>query len=83
MRRWQKTLIFLVGLFFFALFALGIGAAASWWNSVQVGVCGTICSQDGDATGVVFWVQIIGLVLVSICGITWIMLPEEEEAARG
>ena len=77
MKRWQKTLVFLVGLSFFALFALGIGAAASWWNSVQVGVCGAICSKHGDATALAFWIQLIGLALVSVCGIVWIMLPDE------
>lgn len=79
MTRWQKTLVFLVGLFFFALFALGIGAAAAWWNAVQVSVCGTICTKGGDLGGPVFWIQLIGLGLVSVCGVTWIMLPEEAD----
>jgi hypothetical protein len=79
MKRGRKVLVFLVAMLFFALFGWGIGVAAAWWKAVQVSVCGGICAKGGDVSGLVFWVQMIGLVLVSVCGVMWITLPDEAE----
>jgi hypothetical protein len=32
--------------------------------------------------GAIFWIQIVGLALMSVCGIVWIVLPDEAGGAR-
>ena len=76
--RWQKILVFLVGMLFFALICLGISAAASAWDSVTRSVCGANCAPAPQAGGAIFWIQIVGLGLMSVCGIMWIVLPDED-----
>ena len=66
MKRWQKLIVFIVALFVFSLFSWGMGKAAAWWVSVQVSVCGNICTKGGDLGGPVFWIQLIGLTGVGL-----------------
>lgn len=79
MKRWQKTLVFLLGMLIFLLIGWAIGLAAAWMDSAHLSVCGVSCSAAAGAGGAIFWIQIIGLVLMSICGIVWIVLPDEVE----
>jgi hypothetical protein len=78
MKRWQKVLVFFVGMSFFALICFGIGQAASAWDSVTHGICGAACPQASQTGGAIFWIQIVGLVLMSVCGIMWIVLPDHD-----
>jgi len=78
MNRWRKTLVFLVGMLFFALICFGIGAAASAWDSVAHNICDANCSSASATGGVIFWIQLIGLGLMSVCGIMWIVLPDHD-----
>jgi len=78
MKRWQKMLVFLVGMLFFALICFGIGQAASAWDSVSRSICDTNCAPASGAGGAIFWIQIVGLALMSVCGIMWIVLPDHD-----
>jgi uncharacterized membrane protein len=75
MKRWQKTLIFLIGMGFFVLIDQVIILAVTTWSSQLKDVCDASCSST---PGAVFWLQIVGLVIMSICGLMWIVLPDEE-----
>lgn len=78
MKRWQKTLVFLVGMLFFALICFGIGAAASALDSVTRNICDANCSPAHGTCRAIFWIQIIGLGLMSVCGTAWIVLPDRD-----
>jgi hypothetical protein len=78
MKRWQKTLVFLVGMLFFALICWGIGAAAAAWDAANASICGANCLSPKGTGGMIFWIQITGLVLMSVCGIMWIVLPDDD-----
>jgi hypothetical protein len=76
MKRWQKTLIFLVGMGFFVLIDQVVILAVTAWSSQFAKVCDANCSST---PGAIFWIQIVGLVLMSICGLMWIVLPDHAE----
>lgn len=78
MKRWQKMIVFAVGMLFFALVCLGIEQAASAWDSVTHSICGANCTRASQAGGAIFWIQIVGLGLMSVCGIMWIVLPDHD-----
>jgi hypothetical protein len=77
MKRWRKTLIFLVGMGLFVLIDQIVILAVMAWSSQFKQICDDNCSSTPDA---IFWIQIVGLVLMSICGIMWIVLPDHADA---
>ena len=82
MKRWQKVLVFLVGMSFFVAIGWGIGQAVTWLDTAHINVCGENCAAASGARGAIFWIQIIGLALMSVCGIVWIVLPDETDSAH-
>lgn len=69
MKRWQKTLLFLVGMGFFVLIDLVVILAVTAWSAQFKQVCDANCSSS--TPGAIFWIQIVGLM--------WIVLPEHAE----
>lgn len=80
MKRWQKTLISLVGMGFFVLIDQVAILAITAWSAQFKQVCDINCSSS--TPGAIFWIQIVGLVLMSICGLMWIVLPDHAEEPR-
>lgn len=76
MKRWQKALLFLVGMGFFVLIDQIVILAVTAWSQQLKQVCDASCSST---PGAIFWIQIVGLVLMSICGIMWIVLADHAD----
>ncbi len=50
--------------------------AVTAWSPQFKQVCDASCSST---PGAIFWIQIVGLVLMSICGIMWIVQPDHAD----